>query len=467
MDDKIAALLVALKQRRQLAEEERRRHPMTTPQQEAAKAVVSRLIQMRQLWIDAAENYFEPKRFLLSLQQCITVGRSVTFVLQAQKGVIKDFDAWYAPHVLKMAGDPIMIWARDARNSIEKRGDLNTLSQVRAEIVASYLDGPATDWMPEALFASPREIFKAVPKKFRIPHIVENGTLVIERRWVDEELPEIEVLEAMAHVYGQLADLVEDLLRHLGIEVPSDISDRPDVMGALAMDRALYLSMRDGSQTGLRYFQREAKIDGKALKKRYGKGAVNWKIFEKATTFREMAEAYFRQARILMAVDGYHRAFAFLLRGNSVVRIIAADHPDRASRYLLMRDLARLAHIDGADGVMFINEAWTALENEVPETGFAVDAKNRGEVLALLACNAKCETYNFQARIIRKKKNPTKVKRLEATVVGKDVVAWMLYPFQRQWGCVDEKKMMQGEERLIAAGVKLPTVAADKGAADT
>ncbi len=79
---------------------------------------------MRQLWVDAADSYFEPNRFQISLQNCITTSRTVTFILQSNKRVIGDFDDWCAGYTAAWGRDPIMLWAKDARNTIEKEGDL-------------------------------------------------------------------------------------------------------------------------------------------------------------------------------------------------------------------------------------------------------------------------------------------------------------------------------------------------------
>lgn len=186
----------------------------------AARAVTGRLLQVRQLWQDAADSYFDPPRFRLSLQQCITFSRTVSFLVQAEKDSIKNFEEWYEAYRERWRSDSIMRWSVDARNTIEKQRDLETHSQVRATIVASYIGGATTDWMPQALFASPQQIFAGVPKRFRIPHVVENGTLVIERRWIDSGLPEIEVLEALAHVYRELTEMVVGFLDTLNVALP-------------------------------------------------------------------------------------------------------------------------------------------------------------------------------------------------------------------------------------------------------
>ncbi len=119
---------------------------------------------MRRLWDDAAASYFDPDRFQLALQNCITVGRTVTFILQANKSEVEGFDEWYAQHQKSWGADPIMTWAKEARNAIEKKGDLETHSQVRAMIIAAYLDGPETEWHSQDLSASPRQIYMSIPK---------------------------------------------------------------------------------------------------------------------------------------------------------------------------------------------------------------------------------------------------------------------------------------------------------------
>ncbi len=431
------------------------------PSANAAKAVISRLLQMRQLWDDAAAAYFDPERFQVALQNSITTSRTVTFILQSNKHEIEGFDEWYAPHQERWRGDPIMTWARDARNAIEKRGDLETHSQVRAKIVAGYLDGPETQWMPQILFASPRHIYASVPKKFLIPHVLENGTLLIERRWIDNELPEMEVLEALAHVYGKLADMVVSLLNHINMTVPSIVADtRPDAMGALAMDRAIYLSMRDGAPRGFRYFQKSIDItakDANKLVSRYGKTAT-WKHLKEAKTFRAVAEAYYQNARAVMLRDGYHQSFIFLMKGLVVIRIIPADHPDRASRYVLMRDLARLARIEGADGVMMISEVWTAHGKDVPKSGFAVDAINRGEALVLSAANSQGQSFMFQSTVERRRLASKKVKRLGEIVFEEDHFQFFWYPFMKEWGCVDEEKMRKSFSHMDEMGIEIPRV---------
>lgn len=431
----------------------------------AAEAVIQRLFQMRQLWEDAAGSYFDPDRFQLDLQNCITVSRTVTFILQSNKAHMEGFDAWYERHRLRWAADPIMCWARDARNSIEKQGDLITHSQVRATIIASYLDGPETEWLPQALFSSPMQIYRAVPKKFMIPHVIENGTLLIERRWIDNELPHTEVLEALSHVYGQFADTILDYLKANKLRVPPRLAEtRPDAMGALAMDRALYLSMRDGSITGNRYFRKPMEQPSskarKFVQKRYGPGA-SWKGLADAKTLRDVAKHYFAHARIVLLRDGYHRSFMFFLKSNVVFQMIPTDHPDRASRYVLMRDLAKLARIEEADAVMMVAEAWIAQSQDLPASGFAVDAKNRGESLLMHVANSAGETHVLQAVFHRRRPGGKKIKKIEPTQIEDDSFQFIAYPFLREWGALNMEKVVEAVKEMDNRGIETPMFTAE------
>src|SRR6516165_1337814 len=128
---------------------------MKTPHTEEAScplaAVDRRLADAHTLWHEAEAGYFEPDHFRLKVQNAIQALREVTFILQNHKEVIPDFVQWYGDYGdekrgkrgkwhERMHADPLMRWMVEARNKIVKRGDLESHSFVRAEIIASYLD---------------------------------------------------------------------------------------------------------------------------------------------------------------------------------------------------------------------------------------------------------------------------------------------------------------------------------------
>ncbi len=140
-------------------------------------AVDRRLEDVHQLWHEAERNYFDPEGFRLAAQNAIQTLRTVTFILQKHKHDIPDFDAWYEGWRSRLGADDLMRWMVQARNKIEKQGDLEANSFVRAEIIASYLEeGPVFE-VPAQLFNTSHLIFSGITEDGR--HITPNESLSI------------------------------------------------------------------------------------------------------------------------------------------------------------------------------------------------------------------------------------------------------------------------------------------------
>ena len=229
------------------------------------------------------------------------------------------------------------------------------------------------------------------------------------------------------------------------------------------MDRAIYLSMKDGSVRGYRYLRSARQLslqEQKKLVKRYKIDDQARRLSE-AKTFPDVAKCFFQQARVAMLRDGYHTSLCLFLRGNSLITLIDITHPDRASRYVIMRDLAKLSRIAGADGVILISEVWTASQEDIPKSGFAVDAPNRREGLVLDAMNAKGERTSLSAKVERRKFGK-KVKSLSETVdEAKDDIPFLLYPFMKEWGCIEQNFIERGLSMMEKMGIEAPAIPAE------
>ena len=53
-----------------------------------------RLDDAHRLWHQAEQSYFDPEEFRLAAQNTIQTLRTVTFILQSNKRMVPDFDAW-------------------------------------------------------------------------------------------------------------------------------------------------------------------------------------------------------------------------------------------------------------------------------------------------------------------------------------------------------------------------------------
>jgi hypothetical protein len=433
--------------------------PMPEELRTALTAVLSRLSQFHSLWYRALENYFEPKRFLIELQSCITISRTVTFILQSHKSEIPHFDAWYQPYQDRFAANPLMRWAKDARNKIEKQGDLETLSQVRAELIAAYGFHPKTNWVPESIGWSPLQFLKNIPAKFLDAHVIENGVLAIERRWIDVELPDFEVLDALAAVYGQLALMIVSLHNHCRVVIPDHnpklgehmlrnlLPDgRTPGMARPYEDRGVYIAIKDGSIVGYRRdFRNLDPSSADKATKRYN-GEKFWEELPKASSLLDAAKIYFKTARSVMLRDGYHVSLYVPLKNNRPLDVIVAPPRNRMDKYLIIRDVAHLVRRSGADGLILISEAWTASKDEVPKGQFAADVPSRGESLMLAAVNSAGEQINLSAKVIRKKWRPKKVKELRPTEIEIGTRMVSMAPVLEVWGVLGSLNLDKDDE---------------------
>src|SRR6202023_28945 len=93
-----------------------------------------RLQDAHQQWHQAEFEYFNPEKFRIAIQSAIQTLRTVPFILQKHKSQIPDFEKWYGAWQERLQADPLMRWMRDARNKIEKEGDLEAHSFIHAEI---------------------------------------------------------------------------------------------------------------------------------------------------------------------------------------------------------------------------------------------------------------------------------------------------------------------------------------------
>jgi hypothetical protein len=218
--------------------------------------------------------------------------------------------------------------------------------------------------------------------------------------------------------------------------------------------------MKDGSISGCRIYKKPLEEPSpsqqKRLKKRYGKSA-SWSRLKAAKTFRDVALAFFETARMVMKRDGFHRNITFLIKDAVPIEIAQTDHPTRASRYVLMRDLARLARIVNADGVMMIGEAWTAAPEDVPPTGYAAEAKRRGEAVVLNAANAAGDSFVLNSTVTRRRTDSLKVKTVSPTNLEDNGFLFMFMPFFVEWGCVDEAALemaLKQQDEMLEAAVR-------------
>lgn len=403
-----------------------------------------RLADLHRHWHVAEGAYFDPDAFRVGIQTAIQTARTVTFILQAQKAIFPDFDGWYSSWQEKFKADALMRWMVDARNRIEKQGDLETYSWVRAEIVASHFsgEGPRID-APAALFDAPWKIVRAIPQNDLGEHLRKKGTLRIERRWVENTLPDWELLDAVATAYGRLAELVADAHSALGLAEPETVGEGETVFGTgfregrlpcmvgHADRRAKLFGLLDGRP--LTIASSEVKVDpndGAELEAHYGMPLKEMFPASKATSAEEFGESTFEVAKRVFLNDGYHAHINFLLKDGGVVQLIESRIDDPGQKYLLSKKLGDEVRLSGANAVLLIDEIWTApYDPAFPYRG-AADAPDRGEALVASLARQNGEVIRWISDIYRQDDTVT----LGETRREQGGAAFHFAPVYEAWG---------------------------------
>ncbi|MEN2431212.1 hypothetical protein [Comamonas sp. F1-6] len=406
-------------------------------------AVDRRLEDVHRHWHEAERGYFDPETFRVSIQTAIQTLRTVTFIVQSNKRLFPDFEPWYESWQERLRADPLMRWMVDARNKIEKQGDLETHSFVRAEIMASYYEeGPRME-VPAELFQSATQLIKALPTEAVRKHVFKDGILRIQRRWVDNSLPDYELLDAVGIAYGKVAELVADAHRQLCLEPPpTRIGDIDRTDGDESRGGRLPCMIGHGDArshdvwlaTGksMEFESQAVEFNRAEAEQATAKYGINPKEMfpstepDPETTLREL----FAVARQMFCVDRHHDTIVFLLNGARPIKIMNLVFQEHGEKYLVMRMLANEVIKVGADGVIIVSEIWSAPYDSSNPYRRAVDAPDRKEFLSAILVTKAGVPVQLLALITRDSEHVT----LEETYELRDQAQIAFAPIYKVWG---------------------------------
>jgi hypothetical protein len=333
----------------------------------------ARLNQAHVLWHEALDAYDDPPAFVTKFNALIQTVRNITWALQKDLGRHSPLNEWYSRWQGRMRADPRMRWVRDARNHIVKRGDLETHSTARVRVVGELLHSAPID-----IAVEPGTPVDEIARQIRLPvfgrRAKREGTLVVERRWTVDPLPDDELLDAVAHCMGMLSKLLTEAHDNLGVSMQTctETADDPCGWGSGAMHPSGRLAcMWAGreARTSRRNLSSGAPtratlesiggppIDLETLRERYGSSPqpipVDADPFVKARMLHE-------QGRNLLRVDKDLAMTAWLVRDRDVIRQLLIQPGDFREQYLAMELVASEVTKLGADALIVTSEAWEA-----------------------------------------------------------------------------------------------------------
>jgi hypothetical protein len=335
-------------------------------------------------------------------------------MLQSNKRLFSDFDKWYEGWQVKLKSDPLMKWMVEARNKIEKQGDLESHSYVKAEILASYTDDGLSIEVPLDLFEDTKQLFSKIKDKKYQEHITKDGVLRIQRKWVENSLKEYELLEAVAIAYGRISELVDDAHRQLGLSIPATISEMSgETYGKEFRNGKLPCMVGHGDLRTMNFWiESGAEIEISVKDQKFNREAAEEaakrysikpeKIFSAESNLESMLSSLFETARGVFLVDGYHVTVMFFMQNGKPVKIAQLDPDEHGEKYLLMREAANTVARTGADSVIMIGELWSAPFDSSSPYRRAADSSERREYLSAVMINKDGNPIRKLAEIIRK-----------------------------------------------------------------
>ncbi len=271
----------------------------------------------------------------------------------------------------------------------------------------------------------------------------KHGILKIQRRWVENTLPDYELLDAVAIAYGRISELVRDAHRQLGLQHPVTTnvltreefgegarSGRLPCMIGHADLRSLNISLSNGTLVRLEKISQTVNLsEAQNAAKRYALQPEN--VFGPDTNSEEaIAANLFRTARTMFLKDGYHRSILFLLRERRPVQILEMRPENQSQKYLIMRDIAHEVIKYDADAVIVIGEVWTSRLNPQQPYQRAVNSPAREEALVARLASKGGEPIEWTAKIRRNGKKLS----LGKTRINRDGMLFSFAPIYEAWG---------------------------------
>lgn len=384
-------------------------------------AIDRRLNDLHRFWHQAERSYFDPDEFRIAIQAAIQTARQVSFVIQKNKNLIPDFEKWYAGEQEKLAAIPLMKWMVEARNRIEKQGDLEAHSFVNAEIVASHFDEGPKIQVPAKLTDAPLALVRSIPDSMAGEHIKKDGVLRIRRRWIENSLPDVELLDAVATAYGHLAQLVRSAHQQMGLVSPvttnletgeqfpeGDQDGRLPCMIGHEDARTLDVWLATGKPLTFDVVRKvlgpdEVMEEAPRLRERYGVDAT--KMYADSGKAHDHARSLFAVARKMFEKDGYHITIVILLRGGKPIDFRELRPEEHGHKFMMMRSLAQQAKKVGADAAVLLSETWSAPADPAKPYMRAVDSPDRIELLTATTVSKDGDPLHLSAEILRDDRN--------------------------------------------------------------
>lgn len=340
----------------------------------------------------------------MNSNQFLQTARTVTFLIQKNKAQIPDFDSWYTATVRDpWARDTVMTWARNARNQIEKRGDLELNSCLDIALVISYDE--EDDLLLE--ISDPKLIMIGVMQLIRLARknlpsgVSDSAVVKVERRWVTRSLKDWELLTALSYVYARMYDSCVSLAGHLDYALDDGIPE-PSSLDLVRTDarKTRYLKLRDTGVT--RLVQEYTPYNPEFVPPNSLVELLDRLKRQGAVSSLEVAvERYELLARETFERFGCHMPMVFLFDDawNSI-DMITTMPADQSEKYIFWRSMEDRILYKKAQALIYVYEAWIR-DMELYPGQLTHTLPVRGEILVVVGMESGGNVVYRDMEIVR------------------------------------------------------------------
>jgi len=364
-----------------------------------------RLKDLAQLLKNCEATYFDPDLYRMNTNQFLQTARTVTFIIQKNKNTIPRYETWYAENVIRpWASDPLMAWAKNSRNQIEKEGDLDLYSSLGVSLIYSYNadeDISIPCGRDELVGANIQKLLRFAWRE--LPKGISDSAVVkIERRWVANTLPEWELQHALTYVYARLYDCSAALARYMGTVLDNSVPESTSFDQLVTDSRKVrFLKSSDlkFSRTTTRHFSRD--LNFKPLPS-FEEELKKYESRPKPKNLHQLVEYHANFARLTFEQFGnYIPTLIIFDKDSKAIDVISTQFVDQATKYIFWRAIADRILYLRASSIIWICESWIRNAKEqihMPNKNLSV----LGETLQVRGLNLEGETAQITWNILRK-----------------------------------------------------------------
>ncbi|MDC0434173.1 hypothetical protein OAM69_00865, partial [bacterium] len=299
----------------------------------------------------------------MNANQFLQTSRTVTFLIQKNKDSISNFDSWYQSVVVDAwRQNTVMTWAKDSRNKIEKQGDIDYLSTVKATLIGSYFENEDRElqFSNEELISAGVLALTKQAYKYLSERQLDGCVVRIQREWKATTLPTWELLQAFAYIYTRQFNICKELAAHMSVPLHHSIQEPAALENSVRESRQIvYVNLGDGTQG--RHRSKKILIDRKHAADAIDKD-VQMQLGSVGSKPESVLKAFAMHCRLVEILfnsqSEYHPSIFMYNKAGECIHQGGTVFSDRADKYMYWRLVSEQVKVLSPNIIVWVAESW-------------------------------------------------------------------------------------------------------------